>query len=116
MRVENQVVTECKVPNQENKLNHIHENDVEMKCEGPEVYVNNVKFTHTQTEVIYKESLCQLQQLCIQDRKQSMTHKFEEDVNSAVSQLVSMKIHEPQNIFDEYQNMEVLKKFQNLKI
>ena len=46
----------------------------------------------------------------------SKTHKFEEEINSTVSQLVMLKIHDPLNIFDEYQEMRVLKKFQNLKI
>ena len=51
-----------------------------------------------------------------------MTHKYEEELESTVSQFVMLKIQtptqydDPMNIFDEYQQMRVVKKFQNLKI
>ena len=121
IKIEDLVVTEFKVPNYDTKLSRNHENDIEMNGIGPEVYENNVKFTHTQTEVMYDESICQLQQLCIENqsmthKRQNMTHKFDDDLSAAVSQLFSLKIRDSLNIFDEYQNMEVLKQFQNLKI
>ena len=95
-----------------NKLKHEYENDIEMKFE---VYEDISK----ETEVLYDESVSQLQKLCINDN----THnKFKEELISTVSQLVMLKIHtptqydDPMNIFDEYQEMRVVKKFQNLKI
>ena len=51
-----------------------------------------------------------------------MTHKFEDEINSAVSQLVKLKIetpphyYDPLSIIEKYREMEVLKNFQKIKI
>ena len=64
------------------------------------------------------EHTYQLSKLCIND----VTHKYEEEVDTVVSQLCKLEIRsppeydDPLNIIDKYKEMEVLKLFRNLKI
>lgn len=89
-----------------------HENEVEMMFQVDEVDMDNdMKF---QVPVSVDEPTYQLSKLCLND----MTHEYEEEVDTVVSQLGKLKImsppehNDPLNIIDKFQEMEVLKLFQ----
>ena len=122
---------------QENKLTHMYQNEVEESVSQLAKLCIENKLTHkfeeemnsAEQEVEHEnrltyicqnevdESVSQLAKLCIENK---LTHKFEDEINSAVNQLGNMTINtrydEPQNILHNDREMEVLKYMENLKI